>query len=354
MFVEPSRAETEREEEAVSAVITKRVGIGIEELADLFLLDGIKGFGPQKFRQLWEAEVRVREVLVHPERLPIGGKTGSRLRSEIEQLDERRTELARGRAVRQILRAHENGARILTYDSPAYPGSVLESNNPISVLYVRGSLEVLARRAAIACVGSRQIGPPYEQRHRALAGFAAREGWVIVSGFATGADRVGHEAALEGGGATILVMPCGLDRPFPPENRDLWERLLRYDGAAMVSEFPFGTPAAALTLRKRNKLIVSFARGVLVSQSSMKGGAMNAYRFALEQKKPVATFEPMGTPETGGNRQIADGTTREARTSERDASLRRPPDQAGLRDRGTVFEAHHDDPGSWSRWLQEL
>ena len=57
-----------------------------------------------------------------------------------------------------------------------------------------------------------------------------------------------------------------------------------------MSELGFGVRASALTLRKRNKLIVAFARGVLVAQSAKDGGAMNAYRFAVEQKKPVATF----------------------------------------------------------------
>ena len=57
-------------------------------------------------------------------------------------------------------------------------------------------------------------------------------------------------------------MPCGVDLVFPPENRLLWRELLNYENAVFVSEFPLGTKAAALTLRKRNKLIVAFARGV--------------------------------------------------------------------------------------------
>src|SRR5207249_5017810 len=66
----------------------------------------------------------------------------------------------------------------------------------------------------------------------------------------------------------------------------------------------FGTQASSLTLRKRNKLIVAFARGVLISQSSVQGGAMNAYRFAKEQRKPIATFSGNGSPETSGNQLI--------------------------------------------------
>lgn len=72
-----------------------------------------------------------------------------------------------------------------------------------------------------------------------------------------------------------------------------------------MSEFPFGTGASSLTLRKRNKTIVALSLGVLVSQSAEKGGAMNAFRFAIEEHRPVATFESDGTEEASGNGRIA-------------------------------------------------
>lgn len=84
----------------------------------------------------------------------------------------------------------------------------------------------------------------------------------------------------------------------------MWDDFLKYDGAVLVSEFPFGARTSSLTLRKRNKLIVAFARGVLISQSSATGGAMNAYRFAREQKKPVATFAGNGAADVSGNELI--------------------------------------------------
>ena len=137
-----------------------------------------------------------------------------------------------------------------------------------------------------------------------LATGAARAGFAIGSGFALGADTIGHRAAYEAGGRTICVLPGGLDRPFPPENRDLWVRLLEYPGAVMLSEFAFGMRTSKLTLRKRNKLIVGCSHAVFVSQSAANGGAMNAYRFAREQKKPVATCEADGRQDTSGNTRI--------------------------------------------------
>ena len=75
-----------------------------------------------------------------------------------------------------------------------------------------------------------------------------------------------------------------------------------------MSEFGFGQRASSLLLRKRNKLIVAFAQGVLVAQSATRGGAMNAYRFGRDQKKPVATFRADESTDTTGNAAISEGT----------------------------------------------
>jgi DNA processing protein len=268
------------------------------------VLDGIKGFGPQTFKESWNAGVGFADLLREPGQLPVKGKRGDALRGAIEAAAPKALAACRSRAVRQIQAAHRHGARILTYGSDAYPSRVFESNNAVPILYVRGSLEAVGASSTVACVGSRRIRQPYSDLHATFARAACETGVAVISGFALGADTIGHQAAQHAGGLTVCCMPCGLDRPFPPENKGFWAELLAYTGAAFVSQFAFGTRASALTLRKRNKLIVAFAQGVLVSQSSETGGAMNAYRFAREQRKAVATFEPDGEADTSGNARI--------------------------------------------------
>lgn len=287
------------------SVSTENVGVAVEDLTALYALDSIKGFGPQKFKELHQAGLTAGDVLDRPELLPTRGKTGTSFRSELEKLGEGSLYEFRARAERQIAKARDMDATILTLADPRYPEIVYASNNPVPMLYVRGSLDGLAERKTVACVGSRGIRPPYSEAHDRFARLACEEGFTVVSGFALGADRIGHVAAWKSGGRTICVMPSGLDVPFPPENRPLWNDLLSYEKATMVSEFAFGTTAKSLTLRKRNKLIVAFARGVLVSQSANKGGAMNAFRFAVEQRKPIATFAPDGSDATSGNEAIS-------------------------------------------------
>ena len=276
----------------------------VDLLASLYVLERVSGFGPIKFRELHEAHVDPEEAVRSPNSLPFGGRTGEKLRAAIRDLSAADMSWARSHAHEQLGRAAESGAAILVHGDPRYPARVYESNNPLPVLYVRGDPAVWASGESVAVVGSRSTREPYAQSARAFASAAACKGKAIVSGFAIGADSIGHIAARDANGHTICVMPCGVDKVFPPENRDLWDDLLSYSGATFVSEFGFGQRASSLRLRKRNKLIVAFSQGVLVAQSASDGGAMNAYRFAREQRKPVATFRSDGQKDTAGNTLI--------------------------------------------------
>lgn len=314
----------------VDRSIEDAVGVTVDELTALYILDALKGFGPQKFKELHANGLTPAAIVSDPAALPTAGKRGDDLRVQLLTQREDSEPVSRRRAVTQILTAHRHGARIVTYRDPLYPPNVFDSNYPAPILFVRGSPDVLTHRNAVACVGSRKTRPPYTDLEVAFVEMACRGEFTVVAGFALGADTIGHEKAWKAGGRTICVMPGGLDRPFPPENRPLWDELLRYSGAAFVSELGFGARASALTLRKRNKLIVAFAKGVLVAQSAKDGGAMNAFRFAVEQKKPVGTFAADDAADTSGNRLIsAESWT-------------------------TTLPGNRPDPEAYAEWLRQL
>ena len=302
-----------------------------DRLGAIFALERVSGFGPVKFRAMHEAGVDAQAAITNPDLLPFKGRTGEKLRRGVLALSEAELTAGRERAIDQLERAGELSAAILLHGDAGYPARVYASNNPVPVLYVRGDPAVWDGAGTVAVVGSRKTREPYAGGARRFATVAARNGMVVVSGFAMGADSMGHSAAVEAGGRTVCVMPCGLDMVFPPENRELWKELLAYPGAAFVSEFGFGQRASSLLLRKRNKLIVAFAQGVLVAQSGLSGGAMNAYRIGREQKKPVATFKTDGSEDTNGNALI-----------EKD-------DRTG----GFAFELT-DNPKGHETWLQQL
>ena len=292
----------------------------------------IKRVWPTKVQIAVGAKISPQQVIKDPALLPLEGKNGDKLRSEMAKLPKTTIEECAVRAERQLETAKRHGAWILTYEHPDYPPNLFASPHPVPILYARGNPKVLRGKKMVACVGSRKIREPYSDLHRQFGKEACSDGFVLASGFALGADTVGHKIAFECGGQTVCVMPGGLDRPFPPENRPLWNSLLEYEGAVFLSEFAFGTSASSLTLRKRNKVIVALSLGVLVSQSSKTGGAMNAFRFAVEQKKSVATFESNGSEDTTGNEQIA----------------------AETKVRSVAFPKNKTDADGYRKWLQQL
>lgn len=278
----------------------------VDNLGAIFALEQISGFGPVKFRAMYDSGLDAQAAIENPNLLPFEGRTGEKLRRGIDALSEDDLAAAKSLAADQLNRADEHSASILVHGDSQYPKQVYASNYPVPVLYVRGDPKVWRDAGSIAVVGSRKTRRPYSDCAQAFTSVAARKGLVIVSGFAIGADSIGHTEAFATRGRTICVMPCGLDMVFPPENRELWKQLMQYPRAVFVSEYGFGLRTSSLLLRKRNKLIVAFSQGVLVAQSAIDGGAMNAYRFGREQKKPVATFRADGSKETSGNAVIAE------------------------------------------------
>ena len=303
LLVEEGLGVSSDERTKQSSLIGRRPAVN--KLGALYVLERVSGFGPMKFREMHEAGVDAREAIEHPERLPVRGVTGEKLRTAIRALSSANLAAGEAQARKQLERADKCSASILVHGDPEYPKHVYNSNNPVPILYVRGDPAIWSDAGSVAIVGSRKTREPYASSARKFAITAARKDIIVVSGFAMGADSIGHIGAQEADGRTVCVMPCGVDLVFPPENRVLWEQLLAYPGAAFVSEFRFGQRASALQLRKRNKLIVAFAQDVLVAQSATSGGAMNAYRFGREQKKRVATFKSDGSKDTTGNAEIA-------------------------------------------------
>ena len=112
----------------------EQVGITIDELAVIYLLDSVKYLGPQAFKELHEAGYRPLDACKKPEVLPTTGKRGDKIRQQLTLEVEKDQQIFQDRAVRQILAAHKHDAHILTYHHASYPRNVYISNYPAPVL----------------------------------------------------------------------------------------------------------------------------------------------------------------------------------------------------------------------------
>ncbi len=263
----------------------------------------VKGVGPTRFGRLL-AQFGSMETAWHA------------ADSELAQAGLDRRALAAFRDTRSQIdlkaeqaRLDRLGIALLTWNDDDYPPlltQLREINQAPPVLYMRGTISD-ADDWGITVVGTRSVSAYGRQVTRTLARDLVSAGLTIISGLARGVDAEAHEAALESGGRTTAVLPCGLDQIYPPEHRRLAARIMQ--AGALLSPFPPGTVPDASKFPVRNRIMSGLARAVLVTEAGDKSGALMTASAALEQGREV--FAVPGNITTrvsqGVNRLIQDG-----------------------------------------------
>ena len=198
----------------------------------------------------------------------------------------------------QLSRAARLGAVLVRFDEPRYPPLLRQIHDPPPILFVRGRVELL-REACVAIVGSRRCSPYGAGVSRDFARDLAGRGLAVVSGLARGIDAAAHRGALDAG-ATLAVLGCGADVPYPSSNRALYDRIL--DEGAILSEVPLGSGPAAGSFPRRNRIISGMSLGVVVAEAPERSGALITARCAAEQGREV-----FAVPGEVGNRRCHGG-----------------------------------------------
>ena len=184
---------------------------------------------------------------------------------------------------REELRLTQAEATFITTRDVGYPKLLKEINDPPIGLYRKG--RYLFDQPCIAVVGSRRTTLYGQSVAKKLGAQLAQLGFCVVSGLARGIDTAAHEGALSVGGKTAAVLGCGIDIVYPPENLDLYRRIV--ETGAVLSEFPFGRKADKQSFPMRNRVVSGISEGVVVVESDVQGGAMITARFAGEQGRLI-------------------------------------------------------------------
>ena len=205
----------------------------------------------------------------------VGGKTANAILAvDDEAVDE------------EFAAAEARGVAIVCRRDSDYPVALEHIFDPPPVLYLRGRLEP-ADAIALAVVGSRRCTHYGIEQAERFGGLLGRAGLTVISGGARGIDTAAHRGALNAGGRTVVVMGCGLQNVYPPENREFFDRLVEQDRGAIVSELPMATEIKAQNFPRRNRIISGLAQGVLVIEAARKSGSLITARLGEEQGRPV-------------------------------------------------------------------
>lgn len=177
------------------------------------------------------------------------------------------------------------GAQVTVPGEERFPDILNEIIDPPDLLFYQGAL-TKDIGPAIAIVGSRRETRYGREQAAKIARGLAENGVTVVSGLARGIDTAAHLGALEGGGRTIAVLGSGINRLYPPENKELAERIIA-TGGAVISEFAPNAEPMAFHFPFRNRLVSGLCQGVLLVEAREKSGTLITVGHALAQGREV-------------------------------------------------------------------
>lgn len=151
-------------------------------------------------------------------------------------------------------------------------------------------------------------------------------GWQVVTDMALGVGGIAAKAALDAGARVFAVMGCGADVCYPPENRDLYERIKKHGG--VISAYPSGTQPKREFFDERRKILAALADVVVVIESRKHGGDLVTAELAR-----AAGAEVYACPGRCTDR-LSDGTN--AMIMKHEAKITTTPED--------VIQAHNELP----------
>jgi DNA processing protein len=217
----------------------------------------------------------------------------------------------------------------------------LGERRPYCLWTLGGARLDVATRHAVAVVGARASTDYGECTARELAFGCAEREISVVSGAAYGIDAAAHRGALAGGGLTVAVLACGVDRPYPRGNVDLIEQIARQ--GLVVSEVPPGSSPTRNRFVHRNRLIAALAAATVVVEAGWRSGASITAREAEELGRPVGAVPgPVTSAASAGcHRLLRDGATCVTNTAEIAELV--DPIGAAVPESPALLAAPHDD-----------
>ncbi len=184
-----------------------------------------------------------------------------------------------------LRRCQDMGVQILTPDDSRYPRTLYQLRDAPIVLYCVGTLPDFESNCCCAVVGTRTMSDYGKRMAYDIGRGLGAGGAVLVSGLALGVDGMAMAGALSAGGVTVGVLGCGIDIVYPPEHKDLMQRVLK--NGAVITEYPPGTPPNGYHFPKRNRIISGLCQAVCVVEGDLKSGSLITARHALYQGKDL-------------------------------------------------------------------
>lgn len=179
----------------------------------------------------------------------------------------------------------EKNINIFYHSYENYPKSLMNIKESPYVIFVKGTLPIDKElEKAFAIVGTRKASQEGINFAKDIGTYLAKNNIYNISGLALGIDTVGHELCIHKTGA---ILGQGLDlEVYPKENINLAEKILENNGF-LLSELIPKQELSIFSLIKRDRLQSALTSGIIIAESGVKGGTVNTFKYAKEQKKKI-------------------------------------------------------------------
>ena len=174
---------------------------------------------------------------------------------------------------------------IIGYGSKKYPERLKSIEDPPILLYCKGKMPDFNSMLCIGIVGTRKMSEYGMRSAYKISYELAAAGTCVVSGMAVGIDGVSACGAIEGGGATVAVLGCGIGRVYPKAHTAL-AKAIRSSGA-IITEFPPDEEPRGYNFPKRNRIISGLCQGIIVIEGAKGSGALITATRAIEQGRQL-------------------------------------------------------------------
>lgn len=178
----------------------------------------------------------------------------------------------------------QDGCRLLLLQDEDFPEMLTQGITAPPVLFLRGNIHLLHKPSA-AIVGSRHATPQAMRIAKDFGRALGEQGIPVVSGMASGIDTAAHQGALQTDGGTVAVWGTGIDRIYPPSNKNLAYEIA--GKGLIVSEFPLDTRPFAGNFPRRNRLIAALSQLTLVVEAAPESGSLITAKLAAEMGREV-------------------------------------------------------------------
>ena len=186
---------------------------------------------------------------------------------------------------KRIKNCEEKNIKIFYYSYENYPKNLMNIKESPYIIFVKGNLpsnEELEKSFAI--VGTRKPSKEGINFAGDIGSYLSKNNIYNISGLALGIDTVGHNMSLQKTGA---ILGQGLDLEiYPRENIKLAEMILENNGF-LLSELIPQTEISLFSLIKRDRLQSALTSGIIIAETGIKGGTVNTFKYAREQKKKI-------------------------------------------------------------------